>query len=363
MVIQAIYAIFILIVPAIIQMACKKWKLLQKVGPLILCYALGFLFSLFKPVGDEFIKSIAEASIVIAVPLFLFTANISKLIKDAPRMFIAFLLMVASVFVASTASTYFFQDLTFIADLSASVAGIFTGGTLNFSALAITFNIPANLFVVINTVDMIAGAIYFLVLLQWGRSLMADAKAEEASFPKTGLSVKNFVISILLAIFVVALSAGVSFLTLSKLDLRVLFVALTVIGLAVSRLKFFEKTNAPYFAGDYLILVFCFGLSQLINFKTIGDYGVEILGYTCLTLIFIVMVFGVLCKIFKIDKETATLTHIAGIYGAPFIIVYSNYLKKPRLILPGIALALLGYTIGTIFGIMMRDFLVSFFQL
>lgn len=59
----------------------------------------------------------------------------------------------------------------------------------------------------------------------------------------------------------------------------------------------------------------------------------------------------ILCKIFKIDSDTALITSTAGVYGPPFITPVANAAKRNDLIAPGIICATLGLAIGNFIGI------------
>lgn len=360
--VKILYFVFLLATPHVINILSKKISFIKKLGPLICCYGLGFLLAAVKPVDNEFVKSVAEIFLILAIPLFLFSSNISYLVKSAPKMLTAFGLSVISVFMATFSSSFLFQNIPFVTDLSGALAGVFTGGTLNLSALAIVFDMPANVFVLINTIDAIAGGLYFLVLLKWGKKLIAHDSNNKTVVPQKNLTLKNFALVLLLAAIVVGISVGANFLFLGKIDIRLLFLLLTILGLMGSKLQIHQKTDASYHLGDYFILIFCFSLSQLINFESLGNFGVEVFGYTACVIIIVIIIYSLLCKLFKIDRENATITHVASIYGPAFVVVYSNYLKKPRYIAPGMAVGLLGYTVGTFLGIFVRDLLLHIFQ-
>lgn len=359
----ALYIIFIIITPQVIKILCQKFPSLNKLGPVVLCYGFGFLISFIRPVPTEIIQSVAEIFLILAIPLFLFSSNISYLIKNAPKMLKAFLFSVISVFTATLLVSIPFSHIPFIAELSGGMAGVFTGGTLNLSALAITFGMPANTFILINTVDAILGGLYFLLLLKWGKSMIAKKEPHHKHNHKRNLSIKNFALALSLAGIAVGISYGLTILIMGILDLRLLFLLLTVLGLLGSRLKSQKKSDSAYLLGDYFILIFCFALSQLVDFTSITDNSLSVLYYTASVLLLTLIFYALMVKIFKIDKKTATMTHIAGVYGPAFVVVYADYLKKPKLILPSIAIALLGYTIGTFLGILVHSIIANHFYL
>lgn len=359
---NTLYLLFLMVMPLLIIKACGRFQIASRLGPHLSCYALGFILSFMTPVESKVIQSFAEIILILAIPLFLFSSNLKELLKTTPKMLLAFSFSVFAVFIASLGGSFLFRDIPFISQLAASITGLFTGGTVNLSALSLVFNMPANTFILINTMDVVAKAIYLLILFQWGKPFIATKENEEHSIKKNW-SFSKILIAFALAMIAAGGAYGLTFLFMGSLDMRVLFLILTIMGLLGAYLPFNKKNTVAYHLGDYFILIFCFALSHLVNLSSIGEYAVPTFAYISFVIITVIVIYSILCKIFKIDKEMATITHVASIYGPAFVVVYVDYLKKSHWILPGIAISLLGYTIGTFLGILVRDILVDYFMM
>jgi uncharacterized membrane protein len=57
-----------------------------------------------------------------------------------------------------------------------------------------------------------------------------------------------------------------------------------------------------------------------------------------------------LCKIFKIDRDTAVITSVAGIFGPPFVPLIADRFENKAMIVPGMTTGLIGFAIGNYLG-------------
>ena len=132
-----------------------------------------------------------------------------------------------------------------------------------------------------------------------------------------------------------------------------LFILITVsiLGIAFSFVRPVRETKGSYQVGQYLILSFSIALSMSMDMsKLVSDLLPTMLLFACLQISGILLHL-VLCKIFRIDSDTALITSTAGVYGPPFITPVANAAKRNDLIAPGIICATFGLAIGNFIGI------------
>ena len=67
----------------------------------------------------------------------------------------------------------------------------------------------------------------------------------------------------------------------------------------------------------------------------------------------------VLAKVFKIDRDTAVITSVAGIFGPPFVPVIADRFENKGMIVPGMTTGLIGFAIGNYLGMGIAFFLRS----
>ena len=65
-----------------------------------------------------------------------------------------------------------------------------------------------------------------------------------------------------------------------------------------------------------------------------------------------------MCRIFKVDVDTAIITSTASIYGAPFIIPVADAIKNREVIVSGLTTSMVGYAVGNYLGIIMGKILI-----
>ena len=63
-----------------------------------------------------------------------------------------------------------------------------------------------------------------------------------------------------------------------------------------------------------------------------------------------------LCYLFKIDRDTAIITSVAGIFGPPFVGPVAQRLKNKEIIVSGLTSGLIGYAVGNYLGLAVAYF-------
>lgn len=132
-----------------------------------------------------------------------------------------------------------------------------------------------------------------------------------------------------------------------------LFIVLTVsiLGLIGGMIRPLREVKGNYQVGQYLILVFSMGLGASISFSILGEQIKAIFIFCLLVQLGVGVVHLLLCKLLKIDADTAIITSIAGIFGPPFVIPVAEILDDKKLMAPGVICGIVGLAIGNIVGL------------
>lgn len=386
--------LFLLLFPWLAIFLAAKSKVLDAVGPVVLCYAGGALlvnvaglhFQTDRPadLADTMLKELTGISVVLAIPLLLFGTHFLKWLRIAPQAVKSFALVILSVTVLGFLSVLIFRD-SYANRAEASIVagmlmGVYTGGTPNLSSIGRALGAPAELFALINAADVICGGIYLLFLFTFARPLLSrflkpfepasrdDLDHEEfkaTSFWKD-LEPGRMLLCLGAALLCVGLSFGLASL-FPRINEKgesvpsetVLFLALTSFAIALSFVERIRETRGIFDLGNYLILIFCTAIGMSISLPHLLSAG----GTVFLNLAFMmtgsVILHFFLCWIFKIDVDTAIITNTAGIYGAPFIVPVADAIKNRAVIVSGITTSLAGYAIGNYLGISLGNFFLS----
>ncbi len=391
----AIILMFGLPIPLLIL--TKKVKFFNTIGAIALCYVAGFLISLIPIDYDKNLtQTVASVLVAVAIPLVLFSFDMTSLKNLAKKTVISFVLVIVST-VAISCAGFFVANAVGLQNanqLAGMTCGLYIGGTPNLIAIGnalLSSDNKASVIAAANTSDFFVGGVYFLLILTVirpvykkilgskkvkpiiteelpanetdGDAITADGEATEIktetqteydykSIPRDKKSIGKLIGVIALAIGCLAVGAGLEILINGNMD-GSLFIMITVsvLGIAFSFVKPIRNVKGSYQIGQYLILIFSIGLSMSIDLKMLAKEILPTLAFFACIQIGSILLHLLLCKIFKIDGGTALITSTAGIYGPPFIAPVANAYGERELIAPGIICGTFGLAIGNLIGI------------
>lgn len=376
---QIVWNVLIVLVmalgPRLMVSLSKRVPVLGMLGPVFLCYAGGFLLSLVLP-DTSIAMDISEILIPIAIPLILFSADLTSVKRLAKPMVRSFLLVcVAVVVVAGTADFLYRSLIPQAYKYAGMIVGLYTGGTPNLMAIGAALSVNDSHIVLANASDVVVGGVYFLLLISVMPKLarkflkpfdpgVQTAAPEDAAF--TERLEKNFVPEkepfslksllrrvpiVLLAVLSLGIAAGLSLLITGELNVVIIMLVVTSCGVGFSFIKRVRNAPGSYTAGQYLILVFSFGIGLSFRFSAIKTESLLFLAMFATAQFGAILLHLILARIFKIDADTALITSTAGIYGPAFIAPAADALKNREVVLPGLICGILGYAIGNYLGI------------
>lgn len=376
---QIVWNVLIVLVmalgPRLMVSLSKRVKVLGMLGSVFLCYAGGFLLSLVLP-DTSIAMDISEILIPIAIPLILFSADLTSIKRLAKPMLNSFLLVCAAVVGVAVASYLLYRNLLPEAyKYAGMIVGLYTGGTPNLMAIGAALSVNDSHIVLANASDVVVGGVYFLLLIsimpKLARKFLKPFDAgvqtvvdEDAAYTehleknfvpeKEPLSLKSLlrrVPIVLLGVLSLAIAAGLSLLITGGLNVVVIMLVVTSCGVGFSFIKRVRNAPGSYTAGQYLILVFSFGIGLSFRFSAIKTESLIFLAMFATAQFGAILLHLILAKIFKIDADTALITSTAGIYGPAFIAPAADALKNREVVLPGLICGIFGYAIGNYLGI------------
>ena len=356
--------------------------------------------------------TIAYVLVALSIPLVLFSINLKSVKTLAKGTVIGYSLCIVSAVIVAVAM--FFITRLFMEGtdkLAAMTIGLYTGGTPNLNAIGISLKAGSENISAANLSDSIVGGLYFLLIISVmpkvygailkrrekraggkkgarnaavsdsGASAAADANAingtRDASAaeqavtaesapveePKKddytfGFSIKDkkSVLKLIGAFFLAVACLGVGALLEFLIEgtvgenLLYILISVSVGGVAFSFITPVREIKGQYPLGMYLILFFSIALAMSIDWTVFLTDILPTLAFFAVAQVSVVLIHLLLCKIFRIDGDTALITSTAGVYGPPFIAPAAKACRRPDLIAPGIICASLGLAIGTVLG-------------
>lgn len=243
--------------------------------------------------------------------------------------------------------------------------GVYTGGTPNMSAIGMAFDTPKEVYVLLNSSDVVLGSIYFIFIITFIKRLLGlflpDYKSNIQKQP--GLKVEssnkiskrqlalNIIIVLMLGVIILGLAAWISITIKGDIDETWVILVLTTLGIAASFIKKIQKIKGSYETAFYLLLIFSLSIGAMANINELLSKSSDLFLYTTFVMFTSIVLHYILASIFRIDRDTVIITSTAAIYGPAFIGPVANVIKNKEVIVTGITMGLLGYAIGNYIGI------------
>ena len=376
---NVLITLFFLLAPALVLRLCRKFPVLDKIGPVLILYLLGILAgNVFHPSGMAQIQEILSSAMVpLAIPLMLFSCTFRR--SGTRSQLLALLSGLFSVTLAVVAGYLIFgRSLEDGAKIGGMLTGVYTGGTINLASLQVMLDVPGETFVLLNSFDMAVSFLYLTFLLSFGirlfrRWLPVDSLREEAAgipedtqaaaeqsykglFTKQGLRDAGFLLAV--DALIIGISAGLGLLAGDGAFMTVLILSLTTLGIAASFWKPLKKRKYGYDIGMYFIYVFSVVVASMADLRNLSIGGsVGMLGYLAFVIFGSLILSVLLAKLLRIDADTMTVSSVAYICSPPFVPMMAAAMNNRRVLAGGLAVGVVGYAAGNYLGFLMASLL------
>lgn len=372
---------FFILTPAIIIYCCYRFPLINKIGPVLLCYIAGITIGNIGvfPDNAKQIQDIgSNISIVLGIPLLLFTINVKTWFKLAGKALLSFTLgsvaVVIIVFIGYISFKHSIPDAWKIAGM---LIGVYTGGTPNLAAIKEALQVDSTTFVIVHTYDTVFSMLYIIFLVSIAQRIFLkflpafSVVNDEEKNAKTDEDIKLYgdiftrkifpqlIIALLLSTVVVAISFGIPLVFPQQYQTMIVILALTTVAILFSLSPYVHNLKRTFQFGMYLIYIFCTIVGSMVNVDNLIHINVHLLLYVFIAIFGSLLLHGIFCKIFSIDTDTYIITSVAGICSPPFVPVVADALHNKYIILSGITTGVIGYAIGNYLGITLGYLLSS----
>lgn len=353
--------------PVLVGKACRRWKWLDSIGPIMLLYALGLVAGLLglKAQAQELVTTV---TLPLAIPLILMGNSLKGQLKGAKDTVLAFFSCLTAAILAVVISYLVFRPSSEVVGM---VAGCATGGTMNMASVKMALGVDESLFVLLNTYDMAVSFVYMMFLLVFGIRLARrflpvkdHGTGSAASAPDgtddaslAGSSARKATVgdyAVLLGIAALCCGAGYSATLLFDPNsmMLVFILVLTALGIGLSFVRKISSKPGSYDMGMYLIYAFSFTVASMADFRnmSIGENG-RMLAFFAGVVFGSLLLHMLFSKILKIDADTAVIASNAFVNAPPSVPVISSAMKNPKALTSGLTIGIVGYAIGTYLGI------------
>ena len=376
-IILACYVLF----PLLIIEAFKRWTIVQKIGTVVLAYAVGIIASLCgvfnfadPVVGATFSKlqsTIMSVSVPLAIPLMLFNCDFKLWTKALPKTAWALVTGIVAVVVSVVSGFFIFRNhVPDAANVSAMMTGIYTGGTVNFNALGASLGVNKSVMAIVLAFQMVITMPYIFFLLGGGykvfRKLLpykdithkgrmdeenvetADVENYRGMFEK-----KNFIGMMKgmgLSVIFLAIGAGLALLITGTLSELVVILTITTLSIIASFFKPVRELPKTFELGMFFILIFSVIVASMFDINSVNGGSLYIGGFVLWIIGISVGLHLLLCRIAKVSGDLFCVCQVGLLCSPPFVPPIAGAMKNKKVLISGIVVGLVGYAVGTYLG-------------
>lgn len=412
--------IFYLLAPYFLIYLCKKFSILNRIGAVVLAYALGLIagnIGIIPAPGEEFRNYLGSSTalpkneiirliesgqltdydfyvnqilhlqdlfmtliIPLAIPLLLFSLDLRKWLKLAKGAVLSLVLAMVSLLASVFIGFYLFGNhIPESWKISGMLIGVYTGGTPNLAAIGTALNVDPNIFILTHTYDLIIGSVALLFLMTLAQRVfhtflpkfgmvhkaenvmqLAEETKEMENYDNLfkRKNLPDLLKAFALAILIFALGGGISLLVPKPNDTMVAILLITTLGLSASLLKPVNRLKNSFQLGMYFIIVFSLVVSSMANLRNMFQIEfLQLFLFVLLAVLGSIVIHVGLAKIFKVDADTTIIAITALTYSPPFVPAVAGALKNKNVIISGLTIGLLGYAFGNYLGILVATIL------
>ena len=277
----AIVILIYFLFPALILYLATRLSIINKIGIVVICYIFGLVLGNVNIIPEsisDFQGTLMGATILLGIPLVLFSENVVKWARMARTTFVSLLLGVVSVVVLVFAGYFVFRErIPEIWKISGMMIGVYTGGTPNLAAIARGLNVDEDLYILTHTVELAVGALVLLFLITGAKPFfslfmkpyrrddrfnekeaaltVSDFESYTGFFSRSNLPGLAKALGITLVIF--GLSYGLSLLFEGDARDTAAILAVTTLGILASLVPGINRIKKSFQLGMYFIYMFC----------------------------------------------------------------------------------------------------------
>ena len=362
-------AAFCFITPAVVLRLAKRSKIVRSLSPVVVCYLAGMALinQPFVEFDRNFSMTLCGVAVALAIPMLLYSVDFVGWFRLAGSTMLAFSLASITVVIAAIGAHYAFRPyLADTAPMAGMLTGVYIGGTGNMNAVGIMVNAKPDIFVMLNTADMIwsfaylaflmtvAGRIFGLFLRPFpyepGTGPVGDGESWDGAFDNRLPPWRPLLLSTGLTLLIVAAGLLVKgYLPANSQD-AVFVLIITTLGILASFNRRIRAWPGTQGLGQYLMVSFFCSLGFTADLGKLFGSSLMIFIFDAVVIIGSVALHMLTCWLFRIDRDTAIITSVAAIFSPPFVPSVAMALRNKEVLVSGIASGLIGYAIANYIG-------------
>ena len=371
-----------IVIPILIILIFNKYRWARSIGTVIMAYAVGIIAALigFLPTGTEpgaealesMQKTLMNVTVPLAIPLMLFNSDFKLWTKSLPKTMAVLIGGLVSIIVAVVSGYFIFRNagIPQFDRVAAMMTGIYTGGTMNFSALGHMLQVDPSLITMTLTFEEIATLPFIVFIVAGGykvfRKLLPAKEEAEATESEQQIETESFenykgmlqpktfgrmMLGFLLSLGMLAIGAGLSLLITHKINELIVILTITTLAIIASFSPKVRALPKTFELGMFFILIFSVVVASKFDIHHITG-SLQILWFIVYVMLTSIVLHLIICKIFKVEGDLFTVGHISLLCSPPFVPPIVEALGNRKVLLSGIVIGLAGYAAGNYLGVL-----------
>ncbi|WP_174614451.1 DUF819 domain-containing protein [Virgibacillus ihumii] len=340
------------------------------------------------PLDSSVYDAVWSYVVPLAIPLLLFQANIKKIWQESGRMLTIFFLSAAGTVAGTILSFMLLKDfIPHLDKIGAMMSASYTGGGVNFAAMAAKFKTPGELVSATVVADNMMMATFFFVLMaiptfsffrskfrtphidevESGASDDEDETQAASFWKRNEISLKDIALSVASAFALVTISfhladffagiipdgenVNIFYQILSGIigDRYLMLTTLTVLAVILMP-NYFENIRGTQEIGTFLIYLFFVVIGVPASIALVVTTSPLLLVFVLIIVLMNLLFSLVLGKLFKFNLEEVLLASNANLGGPTTAAAMAIAKGWNKLIVPILLVGTLGYIVGNYIG-------------
>jgi uncharacterized membrane protein len=363
-------------VPVAVTWASRRYPWVAAASPVVLCYVAGILFGNLAGLdagagpepgalapAEKLTNLIAGLGVILAMAALLVSTDFARWWRLAPVTLLSSILAMGSVVAVSSSLALVFRGAhPMLWAVSGMLTGVYTGGTVNLAAIARALQVDPVTWGVVHTSDVIICGVWYLLLLGIGPRLFGlflrptpriegpagDLDADETARPIQLVQAAGIALGISLPPLL--LSQAVVYWSAS-LEEPVAILGVTTFATVLSFWPRLRRVVGLVTVGDLLLLVFCTAVGSLATWSRLSQAEPFLFSFTLMVVVGSILLHSLLAWLFRVDRDTMVITHVAALYGPPFIPAVAKALGNREVVVGGVTSGLVGLAAGNFLGL------------
>lgn len=381
-----IILVIYIVAPILIIEAFKRWSWAQKIGTVLMAYAVGIVLAITGACSFEagsqaaitFSKlqsTLMNVAVPLAIPLMLFNCDFRLWTKALPKTIWSLAGGVLAVLTAVVSGYFVFRqfDIPEFNKVAAMLTGIYTGGTMNFNALGASLGVNKTTMAIVLAFQMVITTPYIFFIIGGGfrlfrRLLPFDDTASTAVIRNTNESIEvadvedyhgmfarhnvgGMFLGLGLSVLFLAVGAGLALLLTGTLNELVVILTITTLSIAASFSDRIRRLPKTFELGMFFILVFSVIVASLFDWHSVNTSALAVGGFVLWIVLISSTMHLLFCRLARVSGDLFTVSQIALLCSPPFVPPVVGAMGNRRVLISGIVIGLVGYALGTYLGL------------